>query len=266
MIEYDPNKEVKFMGTPEFGPPIPERNVGVSPGTDIWGIGATISELAYSSMPIETDSVFISRYRQTKPEFWPDIGPATLRRDAGMQNFVRNYRKPTVRPMNASKIDQWEKHRNKIRQPIEPYSDELEYWYNKLCNYDRTTRVTADILQKYLIPTAEANVEYYARKWDLAYAQKREDRLEINRAAPAGTELLEVPPLYGSPTTDRGGERHLVAQQQEENRRNPGEEFPGRNFDESSRPTDQLLNELNQDSGEQEEYIPMDERKKPWQV
>ncbi|PVH99231.1 kinase-like protein [Periconia macrospinosa] len=217
MRVFDPKKPIPYMGTPEYAPPQEERKRGVTPAVDIWSIGSTLSEMAFTIMPNETDEQYIARHAKD-----PDAAPAgvevtkfNLKTNQKVRDKVRFLKEALVRPLNASIEEQ-------IRMGIpkdnvvEPYSDELQQWYQLCCTYNPEDRIQAEQLQNFLVPTATANVDVWARKWDLQYSENRKSIILHNARARSDHEFKTVPPQKSILTTDLG-----VAQKQPQQPQQP---------------------------------------------
>ncbi|CAI6264154.1 unnamed protein product [Periconia digitata] len=202
MEAYDPKNAVEFLGTQAYAPPLEERWAGMAPAADIWGIGATLNELAFNTPPTQTDAQFLRSYNEAKTSSETDLDTDILQNNLYVRKQVRSMRESTIRPLNASRERQIEEFNLPPSNTVEPYSNELQYWYDVCCQFEKKERATAKLLGRYLIPTAEANVEVYAASYNLDHNRLRRDIIAHNLKP--GVPKMVVPPLRANPTTDRG--------------------------------------------------------------
>jgi serine/threonine protein kinase len=192
MKVFDPNVKQPFHGTSEYAPPLPERE-HFHPAVDIWGIAASISELVFRTIPVESQEDFIKRYNASR-----DMNPEghVLRLGAPLNQNHRYLQGIRYRPLNVTKRDQIEKHDIRAFHAIEPYSDALNAFYELCYNFQKEKRVTADTLQKYLVPTAERNVELYTMKYKMECQAAIDEAVATNHEKRSrGLQAIAVP-LY----------------------------------------------------------------------
>ncbi|KAF1962759.1 kinase-like protein [Byssothecium circinans] len=200
MRPFFPGTYDRFNGTFEYAPPHPERE-NVDPAIDIWAIAASISFAVFQTNPVENRENFITWYnndRQVNP------GGEKLSLETKLDSCHRDIRRYLYRPLNVPKEQQIELYQVRPSLAVEPYSNEVQHWYQRCYMLEKNDRMTAVELRIFIPRTARTNIALYALDW----RQKRHERQKIlieNERRRAGREPeLPVPPVQGDLTVDYG--------------------------------------------------------------
>jgi serine/threonine protein kinase len=166
------DKPGKYSGTPEFAPPLAERDGLPKPSVDMWGLGATIQCFALNTLPIQSKEAFV-RPRTQMGKTFPNS------KDEWNSEKWRNLIPVTYRPLNVMRTDLqkdwdladcWSSHH--------PYSTALNNWYCKLFDNNPVTRITSAHFAKYVLPSLEKQM-LIAK--ELALAQSSFDQMRLLR-------------------------------------------------------------------------------------
>jgi serine/threonine protein kinase len=150
------NRE-KWNGTCEYAPLLIEQDSGpVSPAMDIWGLGATLQELALVLQPVQSMESFVKDYyKRTGTDL------KALRRlpDFKRKQYWRRQFEVVYRPLNASHAElvqlyDWPFYAHLPGR----YSDVLNSWYSRCLVPDPSQRVTSSALVQHLVPVAERQI------------------------------------------------------------------------------------------------------------
>jgi len=159
-----------FYGTPEYAPPHVERR-HVNTPIDIYGLGATLQEVALDVLPVLSNIKFRDYWRMMNKT------PPSLRE---LNNDDHRWRWdiPVIyRPLNIplKQQIQWD-----VPNPRATYSDELNEWYTRLLHHSLDKRFSAAVLHQYFIPVADVQIRLLVAKFECSQAAKE---LSLSRTA-----------------------------------------------------------------------------------
>jgi serine/threonine protein kinase len=141
-------KPQKWMGTPEYAPPLKEQKAPVQPSVDMWSLGATIQYFALGIHPVESKKTFLQN------EAWRRLlGEDVPHFESWNRSKTRNRRQTVYRPLNSS--EQYLVANYDLDQRLgdyKTYTYMLNNWYSALWRRDPAERVTAAELVKYVVP------------------------------------------------------------------------------------------------------------------
>ena len=196
MRAFKPSQAEGFYGTYEFAPPKPERDTA-DPATDIWAVAATISFAVFRTEPVEHIESFVNRWnndRQLNPK------AEVLDVHTRLENYHREIRDYLYRPLNVSKNEQVNKYQVHPAHAVEPYSNEVQHWYQRCYRLKKEDRMTAAHLRVFIPRTAVSNIHLYAVEWRRQRWEMMNEQNERRRA----DGQQELPADYGDLTTDYG--------------------------------------------------------------
>lgn len=150
--------EHRFGGTPEYGPPMQERQARLTPAVDVFAIGGSIQTLALGVLPTMGPQQFIAYMRE--------LGAHVIPTEAELKNphYTPLWRHK-IPPMFRSLIEA------KRRQP---FSKAFNEWYSMTMEESPADRINAGQLVKYFEPVAKAQVELFQAEQEFATAQRQE--------------------------------------------------------------------------------------------
>ncbi|KAF9738200.1 hypothetical protein PMIN06_011738 [Paraphaeosphaeria minitans] len=166
---------IKYHGTYEYGPPLPERERKQTPAADVWAIGASLQSFALGVMPVKSRVEYIKE-KEKEGGYVPTLDD--LRTEKWRKIIPHQYR-----PLNMS--EEYQRYDMKIK-PTAPYSFDLQRWYAALYAEDVSKRASSKWLVKKYVPYAQVKIHTMLREQEQnrvrqTFLREQEQRVERQR-------------------------------------------------------------------------------------
>ena len=143
----------KYLGTPEFGPPMAEREIQQTCEVDVFALGCTVHWMALGEFAQMPGEQFV-KYAKEKHGFFVKLAQLL---GGDQREMWRTLIPPYYRPLNASMEEQkkiWS-----LDRPVPPFSTILNKWYTELFEEDPKRRIGSEALVEFFVPVADLQIE-----------------------------------------------------------------------------------------------------------